>query len=286
MTIQIMLQFNGKQLTIPINPEEITIDRNADNDDIDIIGLGKATRKGEPSLRKLKISSFFPSENSYFYTGVKPKTCTEFIEEIWKTENINNNVAKIVTIGLPKDVNMYFVIENFSYSHKAGEEQDIYYELAIKEYKPYGVKTVDVQLSGLASARAVSPVIISQDAPSPEIENKTYTVQKGDCLWNITKACTGNGTDWQALYELNKEIIGNNPNLIKPGQVLTLPQGWNPPTNVTKLKSSTQTKNTTISKNNTIVKERAYKIDKDIRLNQAKAKIDAYKSGIVIPTRR
>jgi len=178
MSVQIMIQFNGKQLTIPINPEEITIERGADNNDIDIIGLGKTTRKGEPSLRKLKINSFFPAQDSYFYTGVKPKTCIEFIEEIWNTENINNNVAKIVTTGLPKDLNMYFVIDNFAYDHKAGEEEDIYYSLSIKEYRAYGVKIVDVQLSGLASARTVSPIVVSQDAPSPEVATKTYTVQQ------------------------------------------------------------------------------------------------------------
>ena len=111
---------------------------------------------------------------------------------------------------------MYFVIDNFTYDHKAGEEDDIYFDLSIKEYRAYGVKTVDVQLSGLASARTVSPVVVSQDAPAPEVNNKTYTVQKGDCLFNIAKACTGKGNDWHPLYELNTEVIGNNPNLIYP----------------------------------------------------------------------
>ena len=216
MAVDIMIQFNGKQLTVPINPEEITIERSADNSDLDIIGLGKTTRKGEPSLRTLTIKSFFPAQDSYFYTGIKPKTCVEFIEEIWNTENINNNVAKIVTTGLPIDINMFFVIDKFNYDHKAGEEDDIYYNLSIKEYRAYGVKTVDVQLSGLASARVVSPVIVNQDAPSPEVATKTYTVQNGDCLFNITKACTGNGNNWKELYNLNKEVIGNNPDLIKP----------------------------------------------------------------------
>ncbi len=137
MGVSIMIQFNGKNLTLPINPEQISPTRSASNDDIDIVGLGKATRKGEPSLKKFSIESFFPSQNSYFYTGVLPKTCVEFIEEIWYAENTNNNVAKIVTLGLPIDLNMYFVIDNFTYDHKAGEEEDIYYQLSIKEYKPY-----------------------------------------------------------------------------------------------------------------------------------------------------
>ena len=221
MAIKIMLQFNGRQLTIPINPEELEISKSADNEEIDIIGLGKSTRKGEPGLASLSIESFFPAPGSYFYTGVNPKTCVEFIQNIWKADNINNNVARIVTSGLPKEINMYFVIENFDYDHKAGEEEDIYYTLELKQYRPYGVKTVTKSLSGLAAARAVSPT-----TSSTSNSNRTYTVVSGDCLWNITKYYTGDGSRWPELYELNTGIVGSNPNLIYPGQVLTLPTGW------------------------------------------------------------
>lgn len=215
MSVSIMIQFNGKNLTIPINPEQISPTRSAENTTIDIIGIGKSTRKGEPSLKKISIESFFPGQNSYYYTGVLPKTCIEFIEEIWYAENTNNNVAKIVTLGLPIDLNMYFVIDSFIYDYKAGEEEDIYYKLEITEYRPYGVKTVDIDLSGLAAARATSTAV--QNPPvSSQSANNTYTVVKGDCLFNIAKACTGNGNNWRALYDLNKAVIGKNPNLIYP----------------------------------------------------------------------
>lgn len=223
--VKIMIQFNGKQLTIPVNPEELEITQESKNEDINIIGLGKATTKGEPGLIKTTIESFFPSPNSYFYTGVSPKACVDFINEIWKTENMNNNVAKIVTSGLPNNLNMYFVIENFNPDAKAGEEDDIYYTLEIKQYIPYGVKTVKTQLSGLAAARAASTVSKPVTKPANQPTN-TYTVVSGDCLWNITKKFTGDGSRWPELYELNKSVIGTNPNLIYPGQVLTLPVGW------------------------------------------------------------
>lgn len=221
MSIQIMIQFNGKYLTIPINPEELEIECESDNEDIDIVGLGPATRKGAAGLIKLSLESFFPAPNSYFYTGVTPKTCIEFIKSIQSTENTNNNVAKIITTGLPTNLNMYFVIEDFTYNHKAGEEEDVYFTLDIKQYVPYGAKTVKKALSGLAAARAVSTV-----KPPAQPTNKTYTVVRGDCLWNITKKFTGNGSRWRELYNINTGVIGSNPNLIYPNQVLTLPAGW------------------------------------------------------------
>lgn len=47
----------------------------------------------------------------------------------------------------------------------------------------------------------------------------TYTVKSGDTLSGIAAKY---GMTWQQLYAKNKFVIGNNPNVIKPGQVLTI----------------------------------------------------------------
>ena len=55
-----------------------------------------------------------------------------------------------------------------------------------------------------------------------EIDNfnpTTYIVKKGDTLSSIAKRYN---TTWQTIYNKNKSIIGNNPDIIKPGQVLTI----------------------------------------------------------------
>ena len=51
----------------------------------------------------------------------------------------------------------------------------------------------------------------------------SYTVVKGDCLWTIAKRFYGSGESWRTLYEANRAVVGANPNLIYPGQVLTIP---------------------------------------------------------------
>lgn len=50
-----------------------------------------------------------------------------------------------------------------------------------------------------------------------------YIVKKGDCLWNIAKKFYGNGAQYTKIYNANRGVIGGNPNLIYPGQVLTIP---------------------------------------------------------------
>ena len=52
---------------------------------------------------------------------------------------------------------------------------------------------------------------------------RTYTVKKGDCMWNIAKQFYGSGAQYMKIYEANRSVIGGNPALIYPGQVLTIP---------------------------------------------------------------
>ncbi len=52
----------------------------------------------------------------------------------------------------------------------------------------------------------------------------TYTVKGGDSLSKIAKAHYGDAMKWKQVYEANKTLIGANPDMIQPGQVLTLPK--------------------------------------------------------------
>ncbi|MHA6763721.1 LysM peptidoglycan-binding domain-containing protein [Streptacidiphilus sp. PAMC 29251] len=62
----------------------------------------------------------------------------------------------------------------------------------------------------------------SESAPAPataKATGATYTVKSGDTLGHIAQA---NGESWQTLYAANKSVVGANPDLIFPGQVLSI----------------------------------------------------------------
>ena len=249
--VRLDIEFDGKVRTLEVNPENLVISRSASNADINIIGLGPATRKGQPGLISMEIKSFFPSYWSPFHKyDLMPEDYINFIYDIWETENVNNKVAKLVTTGLDINFSMWFVIENFNYEYRGGEK-DIYYTLSIKEYVPYGVSTAQINedfMAGMAAGRPVSTNVEDGSLSS----TKTYVVSKGDSLWSIAKRCTGNGNNWQALYELNKDLIGSGT-VIEPGMTLVLPDGWNSPAKVVNKKASqTKPKTKTISATETI----------------------------------
>jgi nucleoid-associated protein YgaU len=50
-----------------------------------------------------------------------------------------------------------------------------------------------------------------------------WTVKSGDSLSKIAKDVYDDAGKYTKIYEANKATIGSNPNLIKPGQKLALP---------------------------------------------------------------
>lgn len=57
---------------------------------------------------------------------------------------------------------------------------------------------------------------------SKDNAKRTYTVKKGDCLWNIAKKFYGNGSAYTKIYDTNTNKIAD-PHWIYPGQVFVIP---------------------------------------------------------------
>lgn len=56
-----------------------------------------------------------------------------------------------------------------------------------------------------------------------EVSAVSYVVKKGDCLWSIAGNMMGDSTKWDAIYEKNKDVIGEDPGYIMPGMELEIP---------------------------------------------------------------
>ena len=68
----------------------------------------------------------------------------------------------------------------------------------------------------------------SQSRPKPKEEPKLkeHTVASGESLSAIALKYynSADRDKWMAIYEANKEAIGDNPSAIRPGQVLKIPE--------------------------------------------------------------
>lgn len=139
----IYLQF-GKKLKIPVNPEKIEIQYPSEDEEYDVLGLGKVVVQKKPGLRTISWEGFFPAERSagYVNTGAKaPKAYVKMIEKA-RDEQMAGRV--IISRSGAYDTNMRCVISNFQTTDQGGEPGDIYYEIELKEYRSYAPRTVQI----------------------------------------------------------------------------------------------------------------------------------------------
>lgn len=81
------------------------------------------------------------------------------------------------------------------------------------------------RLSELASPKAPEqkPAVAPATKLAGPVAEGVYVVQSGDSLSVIAGRALGDAYRWPEIFELNRGLIGNNPNLIHPGMKLVLP---------------------------------------------------------------
>ncbi len=212
---EIWLTYNAEseKLQIPVLPEKFNVSVGSNNSTLDVAGLGEIVIKQARPAFQFSFSSFFPL---YLFQGLTvrshtvPKYCVKRINE-WQEGD--KPVHLLVT---KPEIDVYCTVESFSWYEQGGDRNTIYYDITLKEYREVTVRQVTIS-SGTATVESTETRVDNSTVPS------SYTVVKGDCLWNIAKKFYGSGSKYTLIYEANKDIIGSNPNLIYAGQVLTIP---------------------------------------------------------------
>jgi nucleoid-associated protein YgaU len=73
-----------------------------------------------------------------------------------------------------------------------------------------------------APARPALARSTATGAQSTPAEASTYTAAEGDSLWSIARSQLGSGKYWQAIRDLNKDIL-HGTDKVQAGMVLRLP---------------------------------------------------------------
>lgn len=205
-------------LRLPVLPPEYTVTSSQNNTVVNVVALGDVVLKGKRGLRSISFSSFFPTRYDAGYcefTSIKkPKAYVEMIESMKRS-----GAVKLVITDT--SINFRCTIESFEWGENDGTG-DIDYTVTLQEYRVPSASSssvVKISESTTTTTEATGETRVEQ-----AVTGGTYTVKSGDCLSSIARKMLGT-SNWQALYEQNKAVIGSNPNLIYPGQVLTLPAG-------------------------------------------------------------
>lgn len=210
--MEIWLKQDKKSFRFPVLPPEYELTSESNNTQLVINSLGEVNLLGKRKLKNISFSSFFPKEKYNFceYTTFPtPMECVKLVEHMK-----NNGVMRLIMTGTP--VNMECTIESFTWGENDGTK-DINFTLDFKEYRR-------IKIIASEKRETVTKNIIpaATQRTAKEVKSTTYTVVKGDNLSKIAKNLTGSSANWQAIYNQNKGVIGDNPNLIYPGQELVI----------------------------------------------------------------
>ena len=209
------LLVGARVLTIPVLPTKLAVSSPGANEKTSVVELGEVVIPRARGLRSLQWESVFPRAQAPYVTG-NIMTPIEAVRAIQAARDEQKPVRLLMT-GTDLDVNFRACIDNFDYEERAGEPGDIYYSIALTEWRDFSARRVVFEEG---TARQEEP-----GRAGEPLTPDSYTVVSGDCLWMIAKSFYGDGARWPELYEANRELIGSNPNLIYPGQVLAIPQG-------------------------------------------------------------
>ena len=125
----------------------------------------------------------------------------------------NDLSDRVEIIGAPDTETPGAYKVTYRVANDLGVEAEVSREVRILAPNEYGIFEDDEV--------PVAP-IIAQPNQQASLNAGFYVVVKGDSLWQIALKVYGDGTLWRQLYDLNKDVIGPNPNRIYIGQVLTL----------------------------------------------------------------
>lgn len=220
-----MYNFYFGSLLLPVPPQKLTTKIKGNNKTLTLVNEGDINFLRSPGLTELSFDVVLPMLGQYHFANDfhKPDYYLSVFENYMTSKTpFRFIVSRVSPSGrLLFDTNMRVSLESYTITEDATKGPDVTVAVSLKQYIDYATKTVTVSKPAAADKKpAVKEEKKRETSSKPTA--KTYTVKKGDCLWNIAKKQYGNGAQYTKIYNANKDKI-KNPNLIYPGQVLTIP---------------------------------------------------------------
>lgn len=217
-------QFYMGRMLLPVPPEKLKMKIKNTNQTYTLINEGEINVLKTPGLTEVEFDMRIPNVR-YSYAQYKAgfQKADYFLGQLRDLKAEKQPFQFIVIRELPDGsplfgTNMKVSLEEYSLGEDAGDGFDVTASIRLKLYRPYGTKICNITFADTKPKAAVVPSREAGNAPSA----KSYTVKKGDCLWNIAKKYYGSGSKYKEIFSANHGQI-SNPNLIYPGQVLTIP---------------------------------------------------------------
>jgi len=223
-------------VALPVTPAKLETQIKNQNKTVTLINHGEVNILKDAGLTEIKLEALLPHVRYPF--AVYQDGFKEAAFYLAKLERLKTGKRPFQFICVREsggqvlfDTNMRVSLEDYKIDEQAADGQGLTVSIALKQYRDFGVKRITVAAPAPQSAgapapggtRPSTPTTVQTSRPAHSAPRpKTYTVQTGDTLWAIARKTLGNGNRHPEIFNLNRSIV-TRPNLIRAGQVLTLP---------------------------------------------------------------
>lgn len=197
----------GQALTLPVTPSSYPMAAGRAVERLDMAQTGQIALPGLRSLFTGALEFMLPARTYPFLTAGAAAQPSHYLGQLtaWSEQA---NVCRYIVTGT--DINIPVLLGPLEYGESDGTN-DVNCKLPLYEYR---------YLEEARTEKVTQNNGRTADADSQPQTAGSCTVAKGDSLWAICKKFYGDGS---LAYKLATANGISNPNLIYPGQVLTLP---------------------------------------------------------------
>ena len=215
------------KLLLPVAPSKLQLKIKNQNKTLNLINEGEVNILKKAGLTSIEFDCLLPNVK-YPFAKYKDKfeESSYFLEEIEKLKVNQEPFQFIVTRERPNndflfDTNIKVSLEDYEIKEDKNQGFDVIVSISLKQYRDFGTKTCKLTIENEKSSIVVQNNRETTTSPAPKATT-SHKVVAGDTLWAIAKKFYGDGSKYTVIHEANKDKI-NNPNLIRVGQVLTIP---------------------------------------------------------------
>ena len=217
---RLYLKQDGLQVLLPVPPAEIQAKTGSRNQAVYILNFGEMNLAKKPALQEIRFTLLLPGRTYSFVQTEGSFHEPEYFLNLFREYKAAARPVQMILFRRLADGtqlfcgNMEVLLEDYTVTEKGGEQGDFWVEMCWKEWRT--AKSIRYSIQTENGGNVLVEQGQTREAKTPA---SAYTVQKGDCLWNIAKKQLGDGTKYK---EIAKKNGISDPDRIYPGQILQL----------------------------------------------------------------
>ena len=219
----IFIEYRNQVVQLPVNPPEVELMREANNNTTEIVQLGEINRLGLPNLAECIFESFLPTDPSESFVRTRSRfRMPDFYDTLFTRILREGKPCRLIITGTR--INMMASVESWDIKHK-GANGEIYYLIKFKQFRSHQAREVRINMTPPRPAQPPRPRATTTQARSASTNQQITVGSTVIVNGRLHRDSFGAGpgqTERNAIRRISHHVPGRR----FPFHVKTLDGGW------------------------------------------------------------